>query len=553
MTLTRSCVAITHAPKMDFRQDYAALPRWYGTRAYFSRPDIQVIYRLVEDNLRALDAKTGCLKRLEGRHVLVKPNLVTVYSGMGLQERDYPETTDPRVIDALVAFLKRFTRHITILESSGRGVPTRGSFRVSGLDRLAQYHQVGLIALEEQAAVRYVLPGARVQKEIVVPEVISELVSGNAFLISVPKMKTNLYTGVSLGFKNIMGLLPYNLRQRNHHFALDQKLVDILQLFQPDLTLIDGLVGGEGNCPAPVDPVDSRVLISGTNSLETDRAAVRMMGFDPAGIPLLRLADQAGWGDPDVEILGKETVIPFRAADPSLLNEAFRSLFPNVTVLVGHDFPHAPKLKEQEAGEENLPQRMELACRGGCLASLRFAFDMFVRESQRRDFHLVVVIGAGQVVDGQPFYLDAENRRYTPQDIQKLKGKKLVVGSCARALAEIADRYVEGCMPFPNSPHAALHALTRTWCSVLSLKNRHLLPLLLDTLQTCEARKKLIRAGRRLDVPLPQDAALVEPPLLTPADAQLRAIPWPLPPLSPDEIRAACAQENRAVLATFLG
>jgi len=34
------------------------------------------------------------------------------------------------------------------------------------------------------------------------------------------------------------------------------RLVDMLHLFQPDLTIIDGLVGGEGNCPAPVDPVD---------------------------------------------------------------------------------------------------------------------------------------------------------------------------------------------------------------------------------------------------------------------------------------------------------
>ncbi len=99
-------------------------------------------------------------------------------------------------------------------------------------------------------------------------------------------MKTNLYTGVTLGFKNAMGCLSYNLRQRNHNHAIDQKLVDMLHLFKADLVIIDGIVGGEGNCPAPVEPVQSRVIISGNHSVETDRVAIRMMGFDPADDPL---------------------------------------------------------------------------------------------------------------------------------------------------------------------------------------------------------------------------------------------------------------------------
>ncbi|MBV5272965.1 MAG: DUF362 domain-containing protein, partial [Lamprocystis purpurea] len=81
---------------------------------------------------------------------------------------------------------------------------------------------------------------------------------GDAAYVSVPKLKTNLYTGVTLGFKNAMGVIPYNLRQRHHHYAIDRKLVEMLYLFKPDLVFIDGVVGGEGECPAPVDPVDSR-------------------------------------------------------------------------------------------------------------------------------------------------------------------------------------------------------------------------------------------------------------------------------------------------------
>ena len=84
-----------------------------------------------------------------------------------------------------------------------------------------------------------------------------------------------------------MGTIPYNLRLRNHNHAIDQKLVDMLHLFKPDLVVIDGLVGGEGNCPAPVEPVQSGVIVSGNHAVETDRVATRMMGFDPKQIALI--------------------------------------------------------------------------------------------------------------------------------------------------------------------------------------------------------------------------------------------------------------------------
>ena len=217
MNAEKSAVVISHLPEgIDLRRDYVALPRNYTSPAYFARPDIQAIYRLVEQNLTALDECIHFTRHLAGKRVIIKPNLVTVYHRMGLVESEYPETTDPRLLDAVLAYFKRFTHNLVIVESSGRGVPTRGSFAVAGIDRLARFHKAGLIALEEQPTLRYFLPRARVQKEIIVPAIIGEVVRGEAFFVSLPKLKTNLYTGVTLGFKNAMGLLPYNLRQRYH-------------------------------------------------------------------------------------------------------------------------------------------------------------------------------------------------------------------------------------------------------------------------------------------------------------------------------------------------
>ncbi len=539
-----SRVVITRADPQDYRRDFAALPREYGTPGYFNRPDIRAIFHALEDNLTVLDNETNFTRSMAGRKLVLKPNLVTVYSGMGLAEQDYPESTDPRVLDALVAILQPYAASVVIAESSGRGVPTRGSFRVAGLDRLARYRGIELVALEEQPVDRYFVSQARVQRDTYVPRLFSEIIHGEAFYCSVPKLKTNLYTGVTLGFKNAMGVLPYNLRQRGHHYALEQKLVDLLYLFQPNLTVIDGIVGGEGNCPAPVDPVDSRVIISGNHPVETDRVAARLMGFDPGEIGLLRLADEAGFGDPSVQTFGEMEPLKFRPADPSLSNAAFRKDFPNVQAFFGHPFQASNCLPGSGCGVEG-------GCRGGCLATTRFAFDMFFREGQRRDFPLVLFMGRAMETAQGDVYLDGDGQPWRVEEILRLPGKKLAVGSCARSLTRRVDRHVDGCMPYPNAPHAALHRLTGTLCAVTSLRNRHLLPLLVDTLRQCEARKRLIRAGQRLDVERPMEMdALGEDRI---GGLGEEVIQLNLPPLTPADMRRLCAEENRAVLSTFSG
>lgn len=553
MQAVKNAVIITRAPKTDFRKDYVTLPANYGSQAYFDRPDIRAIYDLVHENLTSLDWQTSFTRKLKDKKVVIKPNLVTVYSNMGMVEREYPETTDPRLLDAIVAWLKPYTNQIVIAESSGRGFPTRGAMRMVGIDRLARHHGVEWMALEEQPTDRYLVPQARVQKEIIVPQIFSEVINKTAFYISVPKMKTNLYTGVTLGFKNAMGTLPYNLRQRNHNFALDEKLVDMLYLFQPDLTIIDGLVGGEGNCPAPVDPVDSCVIISGTNSLETDRVATRMMGFDPQAIRLITCADDAGFGDPNVVVVGQQTVTPFRAADPSLFSPRFREQFPNVLVLVGRSLPHSPVLSPEGSYTSAHAEEMALGCRGGCLASMRFAFEMMYREGLRTNFKLTVILGDGAMINGQRIYLDGAGKPYTEEEIAHLPGKKLAIGSCTKHLAGVVDRHVNGCMPYPNQPHVALHQITGTICRVLTPRNRHLLPLLFATLQLCEIRKRLYRAGLRMDSELSMNNNLVVPPELVQDLLNSRIVPSSLPPLTPEEVQQLCARENRAVLATFLG
>lgn len=529
----KSYVAITQAPPLDFQKDYVALPKNYGTEAYFAREDIKAIKHTVKTNLDTLNAKMGFIEDLKGKKVIIKPNLVIVFHKFGLINDDYPESTDPRVVDALVHYIKPYAKEIIIAESSGRGMPTRASFKIAGYDRLAKYHGIQLIPLEEQPVKRYILPKASVMKEILLPEIFHEVVTGNAFYISMPKMKTNLYTGVTLGFKNAMGLIPYNLRQRNHNYLINEKLVDMLYLFKPNLVIIDGIVGGEGNTPAPVDPVEARMIISGNNSVETDRVATRIMGLDPDEIKLISHATAMGFGDPNVEIIGKEPKIPFRPAIRNMFSEAFREHYPNVKVLLGHRENLAPKIANINEISDEERDLIATGCDGGCVPSIISALEYVRYMGHKTDFSFTLIIGAGiETADGI-FYIDHTKKPYSIEDIRNLPEKKLAMGSCTNHLKDFVDLYIDGCMPKPGDAIFGIFKFLKLSNAIINpFKNRQLFPFAFALLKTLHIRKKLIRKGIWLDVPYDLKDKLYQPRALTAEEENQRYIEWPFPKMT---------------------
>lgn len=553
MNKTGSCVVITRAEMLDYTNDYVALPKNYGSAAYYNRDDVKAIGEAVSKNLELLDRETGFTQKMKNRKVIVKPNLVVPYHRIGFRRRDYPQTTDPRVLDAIVGFVKGHAREVVIVESSGRGVPTRASFKITGIDRLAKFHGAGLAALEEMTAHRYILPKAKVMKEMLVPGIFSEVANGDAFYISVPKMKTNLYTGVTLGFKNAMGTIPYNLRQRNHNYDLDRKLVEMLYLFQPGLVIIDGIVGAEGNCPAPVFPVDSRVIVSGDNSVETDSAAARIMGFDPDEIDLIKIAKRVGFGDPGVKVIGEMEPVPFKRADPSLYSPEVAALFPNVRFLNGWRLAEFPDRFSAADINEDVLRKMEYSCRGGCLATVRGGLDMIRYEGHNRDLPLAVIIGPGVDIEGKTTWFDRSGNPYTREDIAAFSEPKLAVGTCTRGLAEIADIYLPGCMPFPNAPHTAMHRLMKKRCSVSTPRNKYLLTLFTSTLKMRMARRRQIKKGRYLDCEFRHEDGIVETRPLTGEEKNMNFIKWEFPEMTEEMKKHLLRAEWRETLDTFKG
>jgi uncharacterized protein (DUF362 family) len=91
----------------------------------------------------------------------------------------------------------------------------------------------------------------------------------------------------------------------------------------PDLAVIDGYEGMEGNGPAGGTPVASRIAIASLDALAADTIGATVMGFDPEMIPYLRFLNQGGFGQgniKDIAVIGtpvSQCKMKFKPSDQS--------------------------------------------------------------------------------------------------------------------------------------------------------------------------------------------------------------------------------------------
>ncbi len=133
----------------------------------------------------------------------------------------------------------------------------------------------------------------RVSKEIVNSDVI----------ISVPAMKTHMMTSVTLGMKNMYGTFPEIDKAKYHKLGINEVIYWVNRAFTPNLTIIDGTIGGETVGPLSCEPVDFRTIVASNNVVTADAIASQLMGYkDPvAEIDHLKLAHERGLGDASVK------------------------------------------------------------------------------------------------------------------------------------------------------------------------------------------------------------------------------------------------------------
>ncbi len=129
-------------------------------------------------------------------------------------------------------------------------------------------------------------------------------------ILHLPTVKTHGHSTTTGSIKNAFGGLLKEVRHYAHKY-IHEVLVDLVmmqkELHPSVFTVMDGTVAGDGAGPRTMEPVVKDYLLAAADSVAIDAVAARLMGFDPMGIPYLRLCHDRGLGvaDPrEIEVVG---------------------------------------------------------------------------------------------------------------------------------------------------------------------------------------------------------------------------------------------------------
>jgi uncharacterized protein (DUF362 family) len=227
--------------------------------------------------------------------ILVKVNFITTKAW------DTGATTDPLVVEAIIQRLKELSLEVIVVESDASITNATKAFQVTGMAEMCEQNGVKWINLRhDKDRVKLPVPGGTALKKIVVPRIVVE--SG---IVSAAKMKTHTETGVTLGMKNLFGLLPDKFKGRYHLKGMHKVVTDITTAIKPHLTVVDGFVAMEGRGPVGGRPVQMETIVAGRDVVAVDATTSRLMGFDPHEIGHIRMAYERGLGEIDgVEVVG---------------------------------------------------------------------------------------------------------------------------------------------------------------------------------------------------------------------------------------------------------
>jgi len=218
-----------------------------------------------------------CALQVTGKRVVLKPNLVE-FDPKGVIN------TNPAVIEAAIdAFRSLGAAEVIVAEGPGHRRDNEYLLSASGLYDVIREHKVRYVDLNsDDVRATPVRSSFTNFKELYLPETLF-----NAdLLVSMPKLKTHHWAGVTLSMKNLFGIVPGTVygwpKNILHWQGIDNSILDInSSLPLPQFSIVDGIVGMEGNGPLQGQAKNSGVLIFGDDFVSVDASAARLMKLEP--------------------------------------------------------------------------------------------------------------------------------------------------------------------------------------------------------------------------------------------------------------------------------
>jgi uncharacterized protein (DUF362 family) len=231
-------------------------------------------------------------RRVSGLTVLLKPNLVE-------PAKTAPHiNTHPLFVQAVAAAFRSLdAKEVLVAEGQGHVRDTALVLEQSGLEPILDHERLEFVDLnhDELFARRNAL-GLMKIRQLMLPATLRRA----DLIVSLPKMKTHHWAGVTLSMKNFFGVMPgifYGWPKNVlHQCGIEQSILDINATVRPHLAIVDGIVGMDGDGPIMGDPKQTGVVVMGADLPATDATATRIMGLEPMNLIQFRGAEEMGLG-----------------------------------------------------------------------------------------------------------------------------------------------------------------------------------------------------------------------------------------------------------------
>lgn len=224
-----------------------------------------------------------------GDTVLIKANI-----GMA-NTPEKAATTHPAVVRSLVKEIKKRGGRAIIGDDPIIPRIAEETMEISGMNRVAREEQVDIsVFANDEGFIDVKLPSYNILSRLNY----SKRVLDVDLIISVPKLKTHILTGLSCSIKNMMGCVERVERKRIHELhsghEFSQALLDIYSIRPPDITVVDAITSMVGLGPSHGTAADTGFLMASTNGYAVDAVASNILGYGPGDVGTVEISKKEG-------------------------------------------------------------------------------------------------------------------------------------------------------------------------------------------------------------------------------------------------------------------
>ena len=215
--------------------------------------------------------------------VVLKPNLVDYTPG------DAINTHPMLVLAAAESFRCLGARYVIVAEGPGHQRDTQLVLSQSGYQRSLRDENIRFVDLNRDELIRTSLRSRYMGiRDLWLPRTVLKA----DFLVSMPKIKTHHWAGVTLSMKNMFGIVPgarYGWPKNILHWkGIQESVLDLCATVPVHFVIADGIVTMEGNGPLNGTPRELGKIVLADDLVAADSTCARLMGFEPERIVHLR-------------------------------------------------------------------------------------------------------------------------------------------------------------------------------------------------------------------------------------------------------------------------